>query len=235
MGYALILGANSDIGKVIAEKYAFEGYNLYLADLNADKLEETKQYIIDMCEVEVHALKFNTLEFYTHRNFYKDLDPKPDGVIIASDYTGDHKRSQKDFLEAKKIIDSNYTGLVSILNIVASDFEQRKEGFIIAIGSIIGEQNQKTLYTYSAAKQGFIMHVEGLKERLKNSNVQVLTARPGFVHTKETKDIQAPDQHISIPSDVAEQIFNAQQSRKDSLNGKKNMCQKILSLVGKHK
>ncbi len=233
MGYVLILGANTDIGKVLAEKYAFEGYNLYLADTNTEELEETRQYLIDLCEAEVRILKFNVLEFYMHRDFYKRLDPKPTGVIIAVDYTGDQKRAQKDFLEAKKIIDTNYTGLVSILNIIAKDFEEREEGFIIGLNSIAGEENKQILYTYSSAKQGYCAHLEGLKKRLSKSNVQVLIARPGFVHTKETKNIELPNQPVIIPGDAAEIIFNVWQKNKEAVPAK-GVYQKFMAMLGRH-
>lgn len=233
MSYVLILGANSDLGKVLAEKYAFEGYNLYLADNNVEELEETKQYINEICEIQVQVFKFNVLEFYTHRNFYKSLDPLPDVVITAINYLGDQKRAQKDFLEAKRIIDTNYTGLVSILNIVARSFEERKSGFIVTVGSIAGEQNKNIQYTYSGAKQGLAEFMNGLKQRLSKSNVHVLIANPGFVHTKETKDMDVADQFITIPGDIADEIFNAQQKGKETIEPKKNFGQKIISLFGR--
>ncbi len=234
MGYVLILGANSDLGKVLAEKYASEGYDLYLADTDTEETEKTRQYLNEMCEVEIEVLKFNILEFYTHRNFYKALDPEPEGLIIAVNYIGDQKRSRKDFLEAKKIIDTNYTGLISILNIVAQGFEEKKSGFIIAIDSIIGEKNKHALYTYTGAKQGFVCHLEGLKSRLNKANVQVLTAAPGFVLTKETKDVENSGQFISMPGDIADEIFNTQQKCEDTIEAKKSFSQKIISLFGRH-
>jgi len=227
MGYVLILGSNSDIGKVLAEKYASNGYNLLLADADAEKLEEISQYLAETYEIDVQASKFNVLEFYTHRNFYKNLDLKPMGVIFAVDYVGDQKRAQRDFLEAKKIIDINYTGLVSILNIAANDFEERKEGFIAGIGNIVGKNNKQDFYTYYSAKQGFTSHLEGIKNRLSDSNVQVLVVNPGFVHTESTKNIEIKGKLGLIPGDVAENLFDAQQQGKDFTTGK-NLLQKIL-------
>ena len=57
MGYVLIIGANTDIGKVLAEKYALEGYNLHLADTNMQELENTKQYLTGICEAEIKLIK----------------------------------------------------------------------------------------------------------------------------------------------------------------------------------
>lgn len=227
MGFVLILGSNSDIGKVLAEKYAANGYNLYLADIDTEKNEETRQYLAETYEVDVRAIKFNALEFYTHRNFYKELETRPVGAVFAVDYIGDQKRAQRDFLEAKKIIDTNYTGLVSILNIIANDFEKANEGFIAGIGSIVGSAYEQELYTYCSAKQGFLQHLEGIKNRLNESNVQTLIVEPGFVHTEATKEIEVKDKQISIPGDIADNIFNAQQQGKEIVAGK-NIWQKIM-------
>lgn len=231
MGYVLIIGANSELGKALAEKYASEGYNIYLADTNTDELEETKQYLEDLYNVDIQAHKFNMLEFYTHRNFYKNLEHTPEGAIIAVNYIGDQKRCQKDFLEAKKIIDTNYTGLVSILNIIANDFEERVKGFIVGTGSIVGEDNEQEYYTYSGAKKAFITQIEGIKTRFIASNIQVLVANHGYIHTKETSDIKVTDKAVSVAADIAEQIFKAQQQGKGSLETKKNVGQKLFSLI----
>ncbi len=230
MGYVLILGANSDLGKVLAEKYAFEGYNLYLADTDVEEMQETREYLNDLCEVKISVQKFNILEFYTHRNFYKSLNPAPVGIIVAINYLGDQHRAQKDFLESKKIIDTNYTGSISILNIVAKDFEEKKSGFITAVGSIVGNIYNHDLYTYFGAKQGFTAHLEGLQSRLRKSGVQVLIAHPGFVYTRETKGLEPPKHFVAVPGDVADAIFNAQQKDKETIEPKKSFRQKIASV-----
>ena len=222
MEYLLILGANSDIAKALAEKYASDGYNLYLAGRNLEELEETKQYITETYTVDVQVFKFDILEFYNHRNFYNNLNTKPIGVICATGYLGNQDRAQKDFLEAKKIIDTNYTGIVSILNIIANDFEKREEGFIIGISSVVGEKNPQIFYTYSSAKAGLTSYLSGLQNRLIKSNVQVLIAKPGFVSSKMTKDIEMPKKRTSTPEEFAESIYDAWQKEKKTVYSKDN-------------
>jgi hypothetical protein len=215
MRYVLILGANSDIAKALIEKYASNGYNLYLASRDMSELEVTKQYITESYNVDVKVFKFDVLEFYNHRAFYNSLNPKPEGVITTVGYLGDQKRAQKDFLEAKKIIDTNYTGVVSILNIVANDFEEKKDGFIIGICPISEDKGKQNFYTYYSSKAGLTSYLSGLKNRLDPSNVHVMTVKPGFVYTKMTKEIEIPQKLSSTPEKVANDIFKSQQHGRD--------------------
>jgi decaprenylphospho-beta-D-erythro-pentofuranosid-2-ulose 2-reductase len=229
MGYVLILGGNSDIGKAVAEKYAFEGFDIYLADVNTDAMEETKKYLKQMYTVQVETVKFNVLEFYTHRNFYKDLPNSPIGAIFAVDYTGDQKRAQKDFLEAKNIIDTNYTGLISILNIIANDFEERKQGFIATISSIVGEDNKEAFYTYHSAKQGLTFYLESLKNKLLQSNVKVIVVKPHFTSSQNPKDMDKPEKFALQPTDIAKQIYLA--CSHIATKTKKGIFSKFLSFI----
>lgn len=201
MGYLLILGAGSGTARALAQKYASEGQDLYLADKNPESLEEIQQVIIDEHGVDVHILKFDVTEFYNHRNFYNSLSPKPFGVICAVDYQGDGLRAQKDFLEAKRIIDINYTGVVAILNIIANDFEDREAGYITVVSYAGNEKDENAYYLYKSAKEAMNTYASGLHNRLGKAGVNVLTALQGL--------------KVSEPGKFAEKIFNAQQKGRE--------------------
>lgn len=206
MGYLLILGANSETAKALAKRYASQGCDLYLADKAPELLEEAKQAIIEEYGVDVQLIKFDVTEFYNHRNLFNSLSPKPFGVICAVDYQGDQIRAQKDFLEAKRIVDINYTGLVSILNIIANNFEEKETGFITAISYAAEKNEEQASYVYASAKVGFNAYIAGLRTRLSPAGVPVLTVMQPSV--------------VNEPEKFAEEIFNAQQKGKDVLYSK---------------
>lgn len=206
MGYLLILGANTETAKALAKIYALHGCDLYLADKAPELLEDTRQILIEEHGVDVQLIKFDVTEFYNHRNLFNSLAPRPFGVICAVDYQGDQLRSQKDFLEAKRIVDINYTGLISMLNIIANNFEEKESGFITAISSSSEKINESTNYIYNSAKAGFNAYIAGLRARLSGSGVTVLTVMQPLV--------------VNEPEKYAEEIFNAQQKGKDVLQSK---------------
>ena len=138
-------------------------------------------------------------------------------MISAVGYLGEQKKSEINFEEMNKIISTNFLGVVNFFNIVAKDFEKRKNGFIVGISSVAGERGRKNNYTYGAAKAALTAYLSGLRNRLFFSNVHVLTAKPGFVKTKMTKDLKGRKRFASNPEKVAADIYKAQQKRKNIL------------------
>lgn len=215
MGYVLIVGAKSDIAKAIAREYAKNGYDLYLGARDVNELESFASDIRIRTGKNVELLELDILDFESHQVFYEKLEEKPVGLISAVGFLGEQEIAQSDFMESKKIIDSNYTGLVSLFNIVANNFEERRSGFLVGISSVAGERGRKSNYIYGSAKAAFTVYLSGLRNRLYNAGVQVLTVKPGFVATNMTKDMDLPEKLTAQPKEVAEKVFKAQQKGKN--------------------
>jgi len=217
MEYILIVGAKSDIAQAIAKKYANNGYNLYLAARQAHELQAFATDLSIRTDKQIQCIELDILNYVTHKHFYATLSIKPIGVIIAVGYLGEQQHAQNDFVITKKITDTNYTGIVSLLNIIANDFETRNSGFIIAISSVAGDRGRKRNYIYGAAKAALNTYLSGLRNRLYIANVNVLTVKPGFVYTKMTAKLNLPAKLTAYPQDVANDIYIAQQKNQDVL------------------
>jgi len=217
MGYILILGAGSDIAKALASEYAKEGNNLYLALRDSTAIKQFSQALKDRYKVDVKVLSFDALNCESHKAFYASLSPKPEGVVVAVGYLGQQKVSELAFSEAKRVIDTNFTSLVSILNIVATEFEAKKSGFIVGISSVAGDRGRQSNYIYGSAKAGFSAYLSGLRNRLYKSGVPVLTVKPGFVATKMTAGMKLPKGITATPEKVARDILRAQKKGVDVL------------------
>jgi short-subunit dehydrogenase len=217
MKQLLIVGAKSDIAKAVATTYAKNGFNI---TLSGRKIDETERFANDLrirYGIEVSLTELDLSDTASHENFYNALEPKPDGVVIAAGYMVDQEVAQNSLDETLNTINVNFTGAVSLLNIIANDFERKKEGFIIGISSVAGDRGRKANYIYGAAKAGFSAYLSGLRNRLFESGVKVLTVKPGFVNTKMTQGLDLPEKLTAQPSEVAEDIYNAQQNAKDIL------------------
>ena len=217
MSYVLIIGAKSDIAKATAREYAKHGYDLYLAARNVSELDEFANDITVRTQRTVKTVELNILDYQSHQSFYEQLQEKPLGVISAIGYLGEQKKAQSDFNEAKTIMDTNYIGIVSLFNIIANDFEERKSGFIVGISSVAGDRGRKSNYIYGSAKAAFTAYLSGLRNRLYEANVHVMTVKPGFVLTKMTQEMDLPEKLTAQPEDVALDIYNAQQKNKNVL------------------
>jgi len=217
MSYVLIIGAKSDIAKATAREYAKHGYDLYLAARNVDELAEFAKDVVTRTQKDVQLVELDILDYETHKSFYVNLEEKPLGVISAVGYLGDQEKAQSDFTEAKKIMDTNYTGVVSLFNIIADDFEDRRSGFIVGISSVAGDRGRKSNYIYGSAKAALTAYLSGLRNRLYDAQVNVLTVKPGFVATKMTEDMELPEKLTAQPEEVAKDIYESQQKGKNVL------------------
>lgn len=213
----LILGASSDIAKALSHKYASNGYNIILAGRNTKELELDAKNLELRYSIKTRTSFFDALEEEKHPEFYNAIKEEIIGVICVVGYLGDQSKSQKCPQETRKIIDTNYTGCVSILNIAANDFEEKKEGFIIGISSCAGDRGRASNYTYGSAKGAFSLYLSGLRNRLSKHDINVLTVKPGFVDTKMTSNLDLPKLLTAKPDEVANDIFKAQQQKKNIL------------------
>ncbi|QHG91259.1 SDR family oxidoreductase [Sulfurimonas sp. CVO] len=232
MSYVLIIGAKSDIAKEVARVYAKNGYNLFLAARESASLEDLKQDIYVRSGVDVKLKEFDVTAYDTHENFYTSLEEKPLGVIVVSGYMAEQKSAQKEWDETLNTINVNYTGAVSILNIIANDFEKHRRGFIVGVSSVAGDRGRKANYIYGSAKAAFSAYLSGLRNRLYESGVSVLTVKPGFVNTKMTEKLDLPQNLTAEPEDVAEDIYNAQQKGRNILYTKSIWM--LIMLIIKH-
>jgi len=215
LNWLLILGGRSDIAKAVAHKFAGNGFNIYLAARNHQELERDVKDIEIRYQIKAQSVEFDVLDFNSHQAFYDSLQEKPFGVVCSVGYLGNQKKAELDFNEADKIIRTNYSGCVSMLSIIARDFEKRQTGVIIGISSVAGDRGRQSNYYYGSAKAGFSAYLSGLRNRLSKSNVPVLTVKPGFVDTKMTEGMGLPPLLTAQPEEVADDIYRAWEKRKD--------------------
>jgi decaprenylphospho-beta-D-erythro-pentofuranosid-2-ulose 2-reductase len=214
---ALILGATSDIAIALANQLSLEGYHLQLAARDEARLNVMKSDLEIRNKISVTTLPFDALDFKSHYQFYHHLTTKPDIAILVFGYLGDHSKSIEDWNEAERILNTNYVGAVSILNVVANDFANRKTGLIVGISSVAGDRGRMSNYLYGSAKAGLTAYLSGLRNRLFHSGVHVLTVKPGFMRTKMTEGLKLPAPVTANPEQVAKRIIAAMRKRKNSI------------------
>ena len=214
MADILIIGAGSDIAKSLAREYAAAGNSLYLAGRNTGRIESLANDLRIRHGLEVLVLELDVLATESHEEFFYMLPALPVGIIAVAGYLGDQKIAEHDFGETRKIIDTNFTGIVSLLNIGANLLQVAGRGFIIGISSVAGDRGRKSNYIYGSSKAALTTYLSGLRNRLCESNVHVMTVKPGFVETRMTAGMKLPRALTAQPEQVARDIFRAQQKRR---------------------
>jgi decaprenylphospho-beta-D-erythro-pentofuranosid-2-ulose 2-reductase len=198
----LILGANSDIAKSIAQVFKAEGFELILAVRKPN------------CDSEI---VFDAVDFDSHESFVKNLKTLPDVVVTAF---GVLVEGEEGFQEPQLALDStlvNYTGVVSILGYLSKAMAERGSGTIIGISSVAGERGRGSNYVYGSAKAGVTAYLDGLRNYFSDKGVHVVTVKPGYVDTKMKAHMPTPGIVTASPEQVAQAVYRGYKSKKNTV------------------
>lgn len=217
MKTALILGGTSDIGLALARHLAGEGWSLILTGRNLEYLRKIAADLKIRTGAEVTPLYLDAMDFKSHKAFYKNLEPAPDMCACVFGYNGNQDIALGDWRETENIIDVNYRGAVSLLNYVAADFGKRGEGTIIGVSSVAGDRGRQSNFMYGSAKAAFSAYLSGLRNRMHQFGVQVITVKPGYVDTRMTEEMDLPAPLTATPEQVATAIYKAYKQKQDSV------------------
>lgn len=211
----LILGATSDMAVAVARKFAAAGYDIQLAARSADRLLPLQSDLSIRHSVACTLHEFDAAKPATHADFLHSLPARPDVTICVFGYLGDQQLAESDWQECQQILQVNYVGAVSILNLIANEYAARQKGTIAGISSVAGERGRQSNYFYGSAKAGFTAYLSGLRNRLYAKQVHVLTVQPGFVYTKMTENMPLPGPLTARPETVAAVVYRAIQKKKN--------------------
>lgn len=215
MKRALILGGASDIGFAIANVFAKNQYSIILAGRNEEALRRNARDIHIKYNVKTESRLFDANDFSTHKPFWKSIEKKPVVTACVFGYLGDQNKAEYDPEEALKIISTNYSSAVAILNLIAEEYLHQRSGTIIGISSVAGDRGRQSNYIYGSAKSALTTYLQGLRNHLYPENVHVMTVIAGFVNTKMTAHLHLPRLLTATPGQVADKIFKAYRKKKN--------------------
>jgi short-subunit dehydrogenase len=190
----LLLGVSSDTAKATARYFAARGANhLMLAGRSVHKISPLAQDIKIRYGVSTHCLPFDALDYQSHYQFYEKLPVRPDLVICLFGYKGDPEKAGAIFSESSRIIDINYKGMVSILNIVAADFAKTNQGTIVAPLPVV---HRAMHYVHFSVVEALAAYLSALGDFLKKHGARVVIVRTGEVFG-DNRNTHHPDRLAS--------------------------------------
>ncbi len=219
MKKVLIIGATSKIAEHCARIWAARGYEIYLAARNKSLLQtisadlkvrgskRVSKYCIDLNDMDRHA---ELLDFADQVMNGIDI------VLIAHGTLSNQKLCEKSVDETLTEIQTNALSTISLLTLLANRFELKRDGIITVISSVAGDRGRATNYVYGSAKGMVIAFTSGLRQRLHDSNVAVVTIKLGFVDTPMTADFKKGLMWAK-PHVVAAKIVRAIHAKKDEV------------------
>lgn len=181
---AIVTGGSSGIGKAIAERYAWEGMEVVIADVNEEKGQELADeagYDFIKCDVsdqeQVESLVEETVERFGR------LDVMVNNAGIGSQATIE----EMDIDDYHKIRSIDLDGVVYGCKAAAPHLKET-QGCIINIASIYGLVGDVGATAYNAAKGGVVNLTRSVADDLAEYDVRVNSICPGFVKTPMTEE-----------------------------------------------
>lgn len=217
MPTVLVLGATSDIALAISRKFAAEKYDIQLAGRDIPQIQTIQSDLVIRYGVKASVHSFDALQFSSHAAFFEGLPVKPDITICVLGSMLDEDKAVEDWQTSRLMIETNYTGPVSILNIVAKYYAAQKKGTIVGISSVAGERGRQSKMIYGSSKAAFTAYLAGLRNRLFADKVHVLTVKPGFVYTKMTAELKLPALLTAQPEQVATAVYKGVIKKKNTI------------------
>lgn len=215
----LILGATSRVARELAHRYAEAGHAIAIAARDIDEAKRIAADVEIRREVPVEAYAFDATDFDSHPALVAEVEAALGPVevaVVAFGDMGDQDTSEQDFAAARKVIEVNYTGAVSVCEALAAAMEPRGRGAIVGISSVAGDRGRQSNYFYGSAKGAFTLYLQGLRNRLYAVDVGVLTVRLGFVDTRMTYGMQTGIP-IADPTVISRQIVEAVERGADDI------------------
>lgn len=204
----LILGANSDVAKQCILQYLEKGFSIIASSRNLDSLESfVRENEIDSSKITLKY--FDAADFSSHQKFYDELPRKPNIVIYAAGFLVENQKALRDFTSAKQMMEVNYMGAVSILNIIAMDETNKNLERIIGLSSLSGVRGRKSNFIYGSTKSAFTQYLAGLRQELSSRNVIVNVLVSGYINTKINAGLELNKNLLMEPDYVANHIVNA--------------------------
>lgn len=187
----VITGAAVGIGYATAIKFAANGANLILFDLNAEKLEELKGKLPDTVG-RVKCIVGDVSDEAFVKSSMEEAISEIGGVDVLINNAA-LWRSFSPFVETptavwKKFLDINIMGSVYFCQVVLPHMIAQKSGRIINVASVAGVYGNANMAHYSATKGALISFTRALAKEVAKDNILVNAVSPGSVSPSDNDD-----------------------------------------------
>lgn len=205
---ALVTGGSRGIGKGVALRFAEEGANVAVIDINEEALQETQKDFSDQ-GLELWVKKADVTNSAEVENAVQDIVSKYGRLDILVNNAGiirDNllfKMTDDDWLQ---VMDVHLKGSFNTARAAQKQMVKQNYGRIINISSssALGNRGQAN---YAAAKAGLQGFTKTLAIELGKFGITTNSVAPGFIETEMTK---ATAERVGVPFDqfVNERVKN---------------------------
>ena len=213
---ALITGAGRGIGRAIAYKYATEGADVAITDLNID--EGVQAFVEELKGLGVRAAAYasNAADFDAAHTVVEQIKAdfgRIDILVNNAGITRDGLMMRMTEQQWDAVINVNLKSAFNVIHAVTPIMMGQRTGSIINMASVVGVSGNAGQSNYSASKAGMIGLAKSVAKELGSRGVRANAIAPGFIITDMTAVLseevkkqwaaQIPLRRGGTPEDVA--------------------------------
>ena len=183
---AIVTGAARGIGAAISYRFASEGANLVIADVNLNEAQETSKKIANETSREVLPCMVDVTNSEDILKMVKYTEKELGEIDILVNNAGIGLVSPVEELKEEdwvRVLDINLKGVFLCSQAVGREMIRLKRGNIINIASMDGVVGLPGRSAYCTSKAGVIMFTKVLAIEWAKHNIRVNSISPGYTKT----------------------------------------------------
>ena len=222
----IIYGGSSLIAKELIKKLSVK-YKKFI--IFCRKKNYIDQYIkeFELHDLDIKIFETDILNLDKNYSIIQDLN-RIRGLIWLTGDTGNPEEEFLDNEKCEKTIRVNFLNPVLIINKIVPKIIEDADSFLVVLASVAGLRGRKKNLYYSSSKSGLIAYLSGLRQKLAEKKINVITVIPGYMKTRPF-NLKAPSFLVASPKKASDIICNAIYSKKEIVYI--NFIWKIIMLV----
>jgi len=215
---AVVTGGAQGIGQAIATTLAQEGADVVVADLNANRCEETVSRVKQLGR-KAMAVSVNVGDWDQVKSMIDRVQQEWERIDILVNNAGitrDGLLLRMKEEDWQSVLQVNLTGTFYCIKAVLPTMSRQRNGRIVNIASIVGAIGNIGQANYAASKAAVIGLTKTVAREYASRNITVNAVSPGFIDTAMTQDLSAdtkeallnqiPLKRLGQASDIADAV-----------------------------
>jgi short-subunit dehydrogenase len=233
---AIVTGASSGIGYYLAKQCAEHGFDLLIAadepEINK-AAENLRAFGVQVTPIEADLADTQGVDKLLAAANGRDVD-----YLLANAGRGLGRAFlDQDFAEIRRVVDTNITGTIYLIQKVGRQMRARNAGKILITGSIAGFMPGTYQAVYNGTKAFLDSFSFALRAELRDTKVTVTCLMPGATETEfferaDMLDTKVGTQKKQDPAEVAKAGFDAMMDGKgDVVTGWQNKLRSAIANI----
>jgi short-subunit dehydrogenase len=209
----VITGASKGIGKAIAEKFAANGYSLFLCARTQSELSETADAIAQKFPgINVEYRACDVSKKSELKTFADWIQSKTEAVDVLINNAGSFVPGQVHEEEdgtIEYLMETNLYSAYYLSRYLLPPMMKKRSGHIFNICSIAALKAYKYGGSYSITKFAMAGLAVNLRDEMREYGVKVTAVYPGAAYTSSWEGSGIPAERMMTAEDIADMIYTS--------------------------